>query len=114
MTWVTYWLTCAVEIPISLLLLRRLGWLPRAGWGKALFVTWAVNLTQPVLSALHLHDWPSLLSAELIVALSEGLVLWWALRPRVPEAKASDALACAVIANTTSFLAGAAVLSFLR
>lgn len=113
MAWVTYGLTLLVEIPVYLLLLRRLGWLARAGLGRSLFAAWLVNLTQPVLTAVAPAGWEALMLAELGIAAIEGLALWLLLRGRIPGARLTDGLAMGVLANAASVLAGFAVLPLL-
>ncbi len=113
MPWVTYALTCAVEIPVYLLLARRFGWVATAGRRRVAFAAWLVNVTQPVLTAVHPRSWELLLVLEAVVAAVEGMAFWLLLRRHVRAASLGDGLAMGVLANAASFLVGVGVLALV-
>ena len=71
-----YALTCAIEIPIVVWALRTLGWWP--GWGRALALAWALQLTHPILWLVNPPTFGAVLAAEVVIVLVEGaaLALW--------------------------------------
>ncbi|MEZ5095080.1 MAG: hypothetical protein R2731_02500 [Nocardioides sp.] len=103
-----FWMTCAVEVPIVLVALKRFGWLPGAGWGRALAVAAAVQVTQPVVWLVGSRDWSALLAAEAVAWLVEGLGLWALLHPRAGGGRIGDAMAAAIVANAAAFALGLA------
>lgn len=111
-----YLLTCAVEIPLVVLLARGLGWRPRRAL-EAVAMAWALQCTHPVLWALGPYGLPGLLIAEALVVAAEGAALWWwAVRRADAAANRStllDALLVSFIANAASVLVGVALVSVI-
>lgn len=101
--WQAYLLTLAVEMPIVVI---ALGLARIAGkvisWPQTIALAWAVNLTHPMLWWIRPEGlW--LVAAELLIALVEGLVLWWCCRR---EWKVLFYLVLAALANSASVLVG--------
>lgn len=111
--WFTaYLLTCAIEIPLVVALVRGMGWggdlsrpvLRIAG------VAWALQLTHPVLWLVHPTRPVGILVAEVVIVAVESLALyaWAVLRAWVAPGVGAwvRALLVAVIANGASFALG--------
>lgn len=108
--WQAYLLTLAVEMPIVLLALRAARIAGHSiPWWRIVAFAWAVNLTHPILWWIRPEGgW--LVLAEVIIALVEGLVLWWGCRR---EWRLSFYLVLAALANTCSVLAGLLIVNAL-
>ncbi len=109
---VAYLVTCAVEMPLVVALVRGLGW--RAERAPGVWLTaWLLQLTHPVLWLVGPVEVWAVAIAEVVVTVVEAASLhWWATaRARQPSTAttAESALLIAVIANAASFLIGLAV-----
>ena len=82
-------------------------WGSALSWPRAVLLALVLNaITHPVFwaSALHVDSTVGLVLAELVVTLTEGLIIWAVVRRR-PLA----CLACALVANATSAVLGTAI-----
>lgn len=110
-----YLVTCLVEMPIVVALVRGLGWRSRRRPG-VVAVAWLLQLTHPVLWLVHPVGVLALVTAELVIVAVEGAVLyWWAVsRADAPATLGTleRALLIAFIANAASFLTGLALFAW--
>ena len=106
---VAYLITCLVEVPLVVALVKGLGWRSERAPG-AVAMAWLLQLTHPVLWLAHPGDLWGVAGAEVAVVLVEAAGLyWWAVRRAGVVATAGNlerALLVAFIANATSLLAG--------
>lgn len=74
---VAYLLTCAVEIPLVVALVRRLGWAPGSALplAETVALAWALQLTHPLLWLVGTPDVAQLVAAEVAVTVVEGTAL---------------------------------------
>ncbi|HMS37076.1 MAG TPA: hypothetical protein PKA93_07950 [Arachnia sp.] len=109
---IAYLMTCAVEVPLVIALVRSLGWRARRAPG-ALTMAWALQFTHPVLWLIRPDGVLPLVVAEAAIVVVEGCALWWWAVTRADEprtrATLERALLVALIANAASFLLGLAV-----
>lgn len=105
-------MTCLVEMPIVVALVRGLGWRPLRRPG-VITVAWLLQFTHPVLWVVNPADVLGLALAELAVVAVEGAGLyWWAIsRTDAPRTFGTleRALLVVFIANASSFLVGLAL-----
>lgn len=108
---VAYLITCAVEVPLIVVLVRGLGWRAERAPGSWL-MAWLLQLTHPVLWLAGPVEVWALAIAEVVVTVVEATGLyWWAtVLARQPgtATTAESALLIAVIANAASLLTGLA------
>ncbi len=113
---VAYLITCLVEVPLVVALVRGLGW--RAERAPGILVTaWLLQLTHPVLWLVRPNGvWGLVVGEVAVVAVETAALYWWAaLRAGVPRTTGTleRALLVAFIANAASLLAGLALLGAL-
>ena len=74
---VAYLLTCAVEIPLVVALVRQLGWKPGSAHplAETVALAWALQLTHPLLWLVGTPDVARLVAAEVAVTVVEGTAL---------------------------------------
>lgn len=106
-----YLLTCAIEIPIVVLLSRLLGWSDRSTLGRALGIAWSLQLTHPVLWLFGPWTIGPLLLAEVTVTVVEGMALALLASRHLAAGSLSRqlwtlALATSAVANGVSFAVG--------
>ena len=109
---IAYLMTCAVEVPLVIALVRSLGW--RAWRAPGAFtMAWVLQFTHPVLWLIRPDGVLPLVVAEAAIVVVEGCALWWWTVTRADEprtrATLERALLVALIANAASFLLGLAV-----
>lgn len=109
---IAYLVTCAVEIPIVVLLLRRLGWCPAGAVPatRATGLAWSLQVTHPVLWLVNPGSLGGVLVAEALIVMVEAAALcWWAVA-RMRVAPGPDtwrrALLVSLVANAASFAVG--------
>jgi hypothetical protein len=109
---IAYLMTCAVEVPLVIALVRSLGWRAWRAPG-ALTMAWVLQFTHPVLWLIRPDGVLPLVVAEAVIVVVEGCALWWWAVTRADEprtrATLERALLVALIANAASFLLGLAV-----
>ncbi len=108
---VAYLITCAIEIPIVVAVLLRLGWIDRRFIGRAAGVAWSLQLTHPVLWLFGPWSLGPLVAAEVVVTLVEGAALallasHYLSAERLSRRVWTLALATSAIANGISFAIG--------
>lgn len=108
-----YLITCLVEVPLVVALVRGLGWRAERAPG-VLVMAWLLQLTHPVLWLVHPGSVWGVVVAELVVVAVETVALyWWAVaRAGAPHSAATleRTLLVAFIANAASLLIGLALL----
>lgn len=110
-----YLLTCAVEIPTVVVLLRALGWRDRGRHPLvcAVFLAWVLQVTHPMLWALDPAYPGALLLAEgaIVAVEAAGIYVWAVLRADAGAGlpTASRALLVSLIANGSSLALGVAL-----
>ena len=117
-----YLITCAIEIPCYVNLVKRSGW-PVTNYWQVAGLAWLVQFTQPLLWLYEPPDYLGLIVAELLVVLVEGgifaaagrhwLLKAWRSRRDFSQAKPAltgwliiQALLMALIANICSVVIG--------
>ncbi|MGC3955370.1 MAG: hypothetical protein QM804_14180 [Propionicimonas sp.] len=107
-----YLITCLVEVPLLVALLRGLGWRARRAPG-AVLLAWLLQCTHPVLWLVHPREVWAVAVAEAVVVLVEAAgVAWWAVRRAeagLTRGTLERSLLVAVIANAASLLIGLGV-----
>lgn len=107
-----YVFTCAIEIPIVVLLVRALGW-RSPSWFELVAVAWALQLTHPLLWLIRPENLGLLMIAEALIVVVEALLLWaWATaRADAPRGASSFGQAAAItfVANGASLVLGLVV-----
>lgn len=109
---IAYLVTCLVELPLVVALLRGLGWRTERRPGPVA-LAWLLQFTHPVLWLVHPVGVVALAFAELVVVAVEAVALhWWAVsRAGAPATPGTfeRALLVAFIANAASLLVGLAL-----
>ena len=109
---VAYLLTCAVEIPLVVALVRRLGWAPGSALplAETVALAWALQLTHPLLWLVGTPDVARHVAAEVAVTVVEGTALAaWATGPCGADRSRKTwdrAMLVAVVANGSSLALG--------
>lgn len=112
-----YLITCAIEIPIVVALVRVLGWRARR-FPSAVVMAWLLQLTHPVLWLIRPDSLATMILAEILIVIVEGLLLWrWATQRAGVAATSGSFLqagAIALITNGMSLAVGLilAILAF--
>lgn len=113
---VAYLITCLVEVPLVVVLVRGLGWRSDRTLGVVL-LAWLLQFTHPVLWLAHPATIWGVVVAEAVVVGLEGLALyWWATRRaavRSSRLTLERALLVALVANAASVLVGLVTLTLL-
>lgn len=106
-------ITCVVEVPLVVVLVRGLGW-GSERTPEIVGLAWLLQLTHPLLWLVHPTTVWGVVAAEVVVVGVEGMALyWWATRQVAvcpTRATLERALLVALIANAASVLAGLVVL----
>lgn len=109
---VAYLLTCAVEIPLVVALVRRLGWAPGSArpLAETVALAWALQLTHPLLWLVGTPDVARLVAAEVSVTVVEvtALAAWVIGRCGADRSRTTwgRAMLVAVVANGSSLALG--------
>lgn len=110
---VAYLITCLVEVPLVVALIRGLGWRAKHA-PAAVVMAWLLQLTHPVLWLVHPTGIWAVVAAELVVVAVEGAALhWWAVCRAGADCSwqtLERALLIAFIANAASVLVGLIIL----
>lgn len=109
---VAYLLTCAVEIPLVVALVRQPGWKPGSvhPLAETVALAWALQLTHPLLWLVGTPDVARLVVAEVAVTFIEGTALAaWAIGRCGADPSRTTwgrAMLVAVVANGSSLALG--------
>lgn len=109
---VAYLLTCAVEIPLVVALVRRLGWAPGSALplAETVALAWALQLTHPLLWLVGTPDVARLVAAEVSVTVVEvtALAAWVIGRCGADRSRTTwgRAVLVTVVANGSSLALG--------
>ena len=113
---IAYLITCLVEVPLVVALVRGLGWRAERAPG-VLLMAWLLQLTHPLLWLVGPTGIWQVVAAELAVVAVEGAALTWWATSRAGVTRSwrtlERAALIAVIANAASLLAGLVVFGLI-